>query len=381
MSKQTKPFIPVCEPHFIGKEKHYVNEAVSSGWVSSAGKYINGFEEQFSAYCGRKHGITTTNGTTALHLALIALDIKEGDEVIIPNFAMAAVLKSVLYCRAIPKFVDAEPDTWNIDSTKIAEKITDKTKAIIIVHTYGHPVDVDPILELAKSKNIAVIEDAAEAHGAEYRSKKCGSFGALSCFSFFGNKIITTGEGGMVLTDDSQLAERCRYFKNLCFPLQGKRDYIHNDLGFNYRMTNLQAAVGLAQTECLDQLAELRRKNARTYNGRLQGVPGLQLPVEKDYAKNVYWMYGLVIDEKKCGLSRDTLMSLLKENGIDTRNFFRPLHNQKLLKQFGIEDTGSYPETAWLSEKGFYLPSGSGLKEDDIDYICENLIRLVTTQA
>lgn len=373
MSKNA--FIPVCEPCFLGNEEKYVADAVKSGWISSAGSYLNEFEKRFAAYCGVKHGVTCSNGTTALHLALLALGIEENDEVIIPNFTMVAVLNAVLCCRAQPVFVDAQSDTWNIDPNLIEKKITSRTKAIIAVHTYGHPVDMDPIVTLAAKHKLAIVEDAAEAHAAEYRGKKCGGLGHIACFSFFGNKIVTTGEGGMVVTNDEALAERCRYFKNLCFPMKGPRDYVHDDLGYNYRMTNMQAALGVAQLEHIDELAERRRRNAKFYNGRLGSVPGLQLPVEKDYAKNVYWMYGIVVDKARFGLSRDELMARLKDDGVDTRYFFRPMHSQKVLGKFGIQDSGAYPVSQHLSESGLYLPSGSGLTESQLERVCRAIIK------
>lgn len=366
-------FIPVCEPLYLGNEEKYTMDAVRSRWISSAGEYIKKFEEGFSSYCGAKYGIATTSGTTALHLALKAIGVEEGNEIIIPDFTMAAVLFAVLYCKAKPVFVDAESDTWNIDAGKIEEKITPKTKAIIPVHTYGHPVDMEPIMELAKKYKLYVVEDAAEAHGGEYRDKKCGSMGHINCFSFYANKIITSGEGGMVITSDSKLADRCCYYKNLCFPLEGKRDYVHNDLGYNYRMTNVQAALGFAQLENIDKFIERRRNNAGLYNELLKDIPGIQIPTEKEYAKNVYWMYGIVIDPKNFGRTRDDLMENLKDKGIDTRYFFKPMHSQKVLEQFSVKNGENYPVTEWLSRNGLYLPSGSGLKHEDIKYICQKI--------
>jgi len=365
-----KKFIPVCEPLYLGNEERYTLDAIRSRWISSAGEYIKKFEDQFSSYCGMKYGITTTSGTTALHLALKALGVKEGDEIIVPDFTMIAVLFAVLYCRAKPVFVDVEPDTWNIDVKKIEEKITSKTKIIMPVHIYGHPVNMKPLIELAMKYNLYLVEDVAEAHGAEYMGKKCGSMGHINCFSFYANKIITTGEGGMVVTSDPEFADRCRYYKNLCFSLHSKRDYIHDDLGYNYRMTNVQAALGLAQLENIDEFVERRRNNARVYNKLLKGMPGIQLPVEKEYAKNVYWMYGIVIDPEEFGRTKDELMANLKEKGIDTRCFFKPMHTQKVLGKLGIKDEESYPVTGWLSQNGLYLPSGSGLEYEEIEYIC-----------
>ena len=369
----SKPkFIPVCEPLFLGNESAYVRDAVDSGWISSSGKYLKEFEEKFSAYCGVSHGIATTSGTTALHLALKAIDIQPGDEVIIPDFTMAAVLFSVLYCGAKPVFIDAEADTWNMDASKIASKITPKTKAIISVHTYGHPCDMGAILSVAKKHGLKVIEDAAEAHGASYKDKRCGSMGDLACFSFYANKIITSGEGGMVVTSDAQLADRCRYYKNLCFPLKGPSNYQHEDIGFNYRMTNIQAAMGLAQLEHIEEFVERRRENARRYTEQLSRIPGIQCPIEKSYAKNVYWMYGIVIDPKTAGMDRDTLCQKLAEAGVDTRSFFQPMHDQKpVQKQWPSVAKERYPVSENLAKNGFYLPSGSGLKESELRRVCQ----------
>lgn len=364
-------FVPVCEPCLLGNEAQYVAEAVASGWLSGAGPFINRFEEGFSAYCGVKHGVSCSNGTTALHLALRSLGIEEGDEVIIPDFTMIAVLYSVLYCGATPVFVDAETDTWNINPELLKEKITSRTKAIIAVHTYGHPVDFDPLLKIAREYGIPVVEDAAEVHGAEYHGRKCGSLGDISCFSFFGNKIITTGEGGMVLTNDAALADKCRYYRNLCFPMKGPRDYVHDDLGYNYRLTNIQAALGVAQLENIEEFVSRRRRNAEFYLSALREVPGIQLPVQKSYARNVYWMFGIVVNRDKFGMTRDELMDALKKENIDSRYFFKPMHNQKVLDKFGLNAKGTYPVSKALSENGFYLPSGSGLTDAERERVCK----------
>lgn len=367
----SEEFIPVCTPCFLGNEERYTNEAVRTAWVSSSGAYIEKFETAFSDYCGVRHGITTSSGTTALHLALRALDIGPGDEVILPNFTMVAVLASVLYCGATPVFSDVTPDTWCLDPEALRLKLTEKTKAVIVVHTYGHPADMEAIRATLQGRDVRIVEDAAEAHGAEYKGVRCGNLSDISCFSFFGNKIITTGEGGMVLTNNDVLAERCRYFKNLCFPASGPRDYIHEDLGYNYRMTNLQAAVGFAQVECIDELVQRRIRNAQFYNNHLADIPGLRLPVEKSYAKNVYWMYGLLVTPEEFGCSRDELMSQLKEKKIDTRYFFRPLHRQGLLKKCGHSIEEEFPVTEMLSEKGLYLPSSSALTEAQLERVTE----------
>ena len=371
--------IPVCEPVLLGNEIKYVLDALETGWISSAGKYIPAFEKAFTKYCGIKHGIAVTNGTVALHLALVALGISKGDEVIIPDFNGIYGAFALSYTGAMPVFVDAEPETWNIDTTKIEEKITKKTKAIMVVHIYGHPCDMKPIWKLAKKYDLKIIEDAAEVHGAEitYKSdgdfitKKTGSLGDIAIFSFFANKIITTGEGGMVVTDNDEIAEKCKYYKNLCFPLKGERSYIHNDIGFNYRMSNIHAAIGLAQTEMVDRYAEMRRHNHLLYKKYIEGIPGITLQPEKVWAKNVYWMNGIIVDHKKFGLSRDELMIELRKNGIDSRLFFTGMHRQPALQKYGCECTDNYPVSDWLAENGLYLPSGSSLLKNEIRNICK----------
>jgi perosamine synthetase len=300
--------IPVCEPLLTGKELEYASDCLKTNWISSAGKYIPEFEKRFAEYCSCKYGISTTSGTTALHLALAALGIGPGDEVVLPAFTMAACAFSIVYTGAKPVLVDAEPDTWNMDVTQLERKITKKTKAIMPVHIYGHPCDMDPIMDIAKRHNLFVVEDAAEAHGAEYKGTRVGSIGQVSCFSFYANKIITTGEGGMVMTNDAQIADKARRLKDQAFSPQ--RRFLHTNVGFNYRMTNVQAAIGLAQMESIDKFVEMRRKNAALYNAGLKDIPGITLPQEKKWAKNVYWMYGIVAG-KELGIDRDSLMQKL----------------------------------------------------------------------
>ena len=372
-------FIPVCEPFLAGNERKYVLDAIDSGWISSAGKYISKFEKSFAEYCGIKHGIAVCNGTVALHLALTALGIGKGDEVIVPNFTMVASAFSICYTRAMPVFVDAEPLTWNIDVNKIEEKITSRTKAIMVVHIYGHTCDMDSIKDIAKKYNLKIVEDAAEVHGAEYKGKKCGSLGDIAAFSFFANKIATTGEGGMVITNDDQLEENSRYYKNLCFPIKGSRNYVHNNIGFNYRMSNLHAAVGLAQVEKLDYYVEKRRKINSLYKEQLKDVPGITFQPELNYARNVYWMNGAVINEKEFGMGRDELMLKLKENGIDSRLFFTGMHKQPSLIKYGCDVSDNYPVSEFLEKNGFYFPSGSNLTVTDIEYICDVIKKINKT--
>ncbi len=364
--------IPVCVPLLDGNEERYVAEAVRGGWISSVGPAVGEFERRFAAWCGAAHGVSVSNGTAALHLALSALDVGPGDEVVIPDFAMVAVLFAVLYRGATPVLVDVEADTWNIDPHALARAVSPRTKAIIGVHTYGHPCDMDAIRAIAGRTSAAVVEDAAEAHGAEWRGQRAGTLGTLATFSFYANKIVTTGEGGMVVTSDSRLADRCRYFRNLCFPLDRPRDYFHADVGFNYRLTNLQAALGLAQMERADALVEARRRNARLYGDALRGIAGLSLPVERDGAKNVYWMFGITLDAARFGRSRDELAAALAERGVETRPFFKPLHVQPpYLRAVGDSLTRSFPVSTRLAADGLYLPSGPGLGADDIAYVAD----------
>ena len=367
--------IPVCEPMLSGNELEYVKEAVSSTWISSGGKYIKEFEQKFPQYIGVKFGTLTTSGTTALHLALKAIGVGPGDEVIIPAFTMIACAFSVCFTGAKPVFVDCDRVTWNMNPALIEEKITPRTKAIMPVHIYGHPCDMDQILAIAKKHNLIVIEDAAEAMGSLYKGEKCGAIGDIACFSFFANKMITCGEGGAVVTSNQAFFDKCRYFKNLCFPLDKPRVFQHNDIGFNYRLTNVAAAILLAQLEKADTYIGLRRKHAKQYNEHLKNIKGITLPCEKQWALNSYWMYSILIEDD-FGMNRDQLAQQLKDAGIDTRPFFISMHRQKSLKDFGCDCSGSYPVTDEIAQKGLYLPSGSGLKAEQIDFICDTIRKI-----
>lgn len=364
-------FIPVCEPTLLGNELKYVTDAVQTGWISSAGKYVTEFEQKFAAYCGCKYGVAVCNGTVALHLALVALGIGKGDEVIIPDFTMIATAFAVCYTGATPVFVDADPDTWNIDTTKIEEKITPHTKAIIPVHLFGLMCDMDAINAIAKKHNLKVLEDAAEAHGAEYKGRRAGSCSDLAAFSFFANKNITTGEGGMVVTNDEELYNKLRYHKNMCFPLDGPRNYLHNDIGFNYRMSNVVAAIGLAQVEKADEYRQMRINNNKLYRELLTNVSGIQFqPIMKDYL-NVSWMNTILVDAKRYGHTKEELREYLRNNNIDTRLLFEGMHRQPSLKKYGCDSNKMYPITEKLTAQGFYLPSASNLPQKDISFICQ----------
>ncbi len=366
-----KEFIPVCEPFLNGNELKYVTDAVATGWISSAGKYVTEFENKFAAYCGCKYGVAVCNGTVSLHLALVSLGIGKGDEVIIPSFTMIASAFAVCYTGAMPVFVDADKDTWNIDVSKIEEKINARTKAIMPVHIFGQMCNMERITALAKKHKLHIVEDAAEAHGAEYKGVKAGAYSGIASFSFFANKNITTGEGGMVVTNNEDLFNKAKYFKNVCFPVSGSRNYTHDDIGFNYRMSNVIAAIGLAQVEKADEYRNLRIKNNQLYRKYLQDVKGIVLQQERPEALNVCWMNAVVVEAEKYGHSRDKLIAHLKANNVDTRLLFNGMHHQKSLKDYGCDCSGEYPVCDWLTNNGFYLPSASNLPENKIKYICD----------
>lgn len=365
-------FLPVCEPLFNGSELCYVQDAVRSGWISSQGDYLKKFESGFASYVGVSHGIATTSGTTALHLALAALEVGPGDEVIVPDFTMIACAFAVCQTGAKPIFVDAEPETWNMDVNKVEAKLTPRTKVIMAVHIYGHPLDMEPLLALARRKGIKVLEDAAEAHGALYKGKQAGSLADIAAFSFYANKIVTTGEGGMVVTSDDALAKRCRKLKNLCFPLDGTRRYSHDELGFNYRMSNLHAAIGFAQLERVEKLVAARRKMAHRYIAALTSEDRLQLPVERPWVRNVYWMFGVVL-KPFVKRTRDEVMARLHEQGVDSRAFFQPMHSQPALATAGCGDRGPFPVSDRLASRGLYLPSTGDLSEKSVQRVAEAL--------
>jgi perosamine synthetase len=364
-------FIPVCEPFLNGNEHKYVTDCLRTGWISSSGKYVKAFEESFAAYCGVKYAVAVTNGTVALHLALVATDIKQGDEVIIPNFTMIASAFSVCYTGATPVFVEADSDTWNLDVNKIEEKITQRTKAIMPVSIFGQPCDMDKIWELASKYKLNIIEDAAESHGAVYKGRKTGSLADITAFSFFANKNLTTGEGGIVVTNDEELYNKARYFKNLCFPLDAPRDYRHNDIGFNYRMSNIHAAIGLAQVEKADEYKALRIKNAAIYEEYLKDIPGITIQKTLKNTTSVHWMNGIIVNPDLYGKQRSELIIHLKNNNVETRPFFVGMNRQNSLINFGCNHTGDYLVTDLLSSNGLYLPSSSNLSRMDIEHICE----------
>ena len=363
--------IPVNTPKLNGNERKYLNECLDTGWISSEGAFVKRFESDFSSFCDRKYGIAVANGSAALDVALKAIGISDEDEVIMPTFTIISPAQSIVQQGGIPVLVDSDPVTWNMDVSQIESKITSRTKAILVVHIYGLPVDIDPVLALAKKYNLKVIEDAAEMHGQEYKGKKCGSFGVLSIFSFYPNKHITTGEGGMVVTDDPKLAEKCRGYRNLCF--KPEQRFVHEDLGWNYRMTNMQAALGCAQLEQIDTIIARKREIGELYTEKLQGVKGIQLPYQRtNYASNIYWVYGLMVTDES-SVAKDEIVAKLGEKKIGTRPFFWCMHEQPVLKKMGFFSGEKYPVAENMARNGFYIPSGLGLSDDDINTVANEL--------
>ena len=360
--------IPVCEPLLAQKEEELVIDCLRSGWVSSAGEYIDRFEKEWAAYCGMNYGVAVSSGTTGLEIAVRLLDLIPGDEVIMPAFTIISCAQAILASGAVPVLVDSDPVNWQMDVSQIRQKITPKTRAIMVVHIYGHPANMDPIMDIAAEFQLKIIEDAAETHGAEYKGLKCGGLGDIGVFSFYANKLITTGEGGMVLTRDESLAERSRSLRNLCF--QKKQRFLHEALGYNYRMTNLQAALGVAQVSRISQIVQQKRCIANAYSERLGDVSGLYLPIEESWAKNVYWVYGIVLDEST-GLDAKLFAKKLYEKGVGTRPFFLGMHEQPVFLKMGLFQYEKYPVAERLARQGLYLPTGLTIKVNEIDQVCD----------
>ncbi len=373
----TRTFIPVNTPLLDGNEKKNLIECIETGWISSEGPFIEQLEDGLASRIGRKHGIAVANGSVALDAAVAALDIKERDEIILPTFTIISCAAAIVRAGAIPVVVDSDPQTWNIDVSRIEAKITARTKAIMVVHIYGLPCDMDPILALASKCKLKIIEDAAEMHGQTYRGRPCGSFGDLSTFSFYPNKHITTGEGGMILTDDDQLAERCRSLRNLCF--QAKKRFVHEELGWNFRMSNLQAALGVAQLERLDDFVRRKHRMGYLYTELLTGIKGIELPLDKlDYAQNIYWVYGVVLKDE-VPFDAEEAMRRLNERGIGTRPFFWPMHEQPVFRKKGWFKDTSCPVADRLARRGFYLPSGLALTENQMREVAQAVKDLMST--
>lgn len=371
--------IPVNEPLFTEREKELLVKCIETGWISSEGPFVRHFEEMFAEFVGVSHGIAVTNGTAALELSIAALDLNPDDEVILPSFTIISCAMAVIRNGLKPVLVDAENETWNMDVQKVQELLEQRAKggeqsgkitAIMPVHIYGHPVDMDPLLQLADRYGLYIIEDAAEVHGAEYKGRRCGSMGKVAAFSFYANKIITTGEGGMVVTNNDDLAERARSLRNLCF--QPEKRFEHHELGYNFRMTNLQAAVGVAQMERVDELVERKVWQGEEYRRRLRDIEGIKLQTVKDWARPVYWVNGLVLDDD-VSMDAVQLARRLGEKGVQTRPFFWPMHEQPVFHAMGLFKDETYPVSERLARRGLYLPSGIALTEEQIDTVCASV--------
>lgn len=364
--------LPVMEPSLGGNELKYVADCITTNWISSQGRYVREFEKIFADYIGVRHAHTTSNGTTAIHLALATLDIGPGDEVIVPDLTFASPANVVIHCGATPVFVDVNEETWTIEVEEIERAITEKTRAIIPVHLYGHPSDMDPIMAIASRYDLVVIEDCAEALGATYKGCRVGSIGRVGCYSFFANKVITTGEGGMVITSDPQLAEKMAILRD--HGMAKEKRYWHLYPGFNYRMTNLQAAIGLAQMERIDDFLLYRRAVVERYNQHLSDIPGIILPPAKSWATNIHWLYSIVVDETQTGINRDDLARGLADVGIETRPFFYPLHQQP---PYQPQDQDAFPVSTRLAANGLSLPTANDIHLEDVDRVCSAIGRLV----
>jgi perosamine synthetase len=361
------PFIPVNQPLLDGNEEAYLVDCIRSGWISSEGPYVSRFEESFAQRVQRKHAIAVANGSLALDAAVLAIGIGPGDEVIMPAFTIISCAAAIVRAGGIPVLVDCDPISWNMDVASIEARITLRTKAIMVVHIYGLPVDMDPVMRLAEVHGLKVLEDAAEMHGQTYRGRPCGSFGDLSIFSFYPNKHVTTGEGGMILTDDDALAERCRGLRNLCF--QPNKRFVHEELGWNLRMSNLQAAVGVAQLEQLDSFVLRKRQMGSRYTELLRDVPGLQLPLPSaPYAESIYWVYGVVLADD-IPFDADEAMARLARRGVGCRPFFWPMHEQPVFRRMGLFGGERHPVAERIARRGFYVPSGLALTEHQIEAV------------
>ena len=367
-------FIPVNEPLLIGNEKKYLEECIDTGWISSEGPFVKKFETEFAKTVNRNYGIGVCNGSVALDVAVAALGIGPGDEVIMPTFTIISCASAIVRAGTVPVLIDSDMDTWNMNVTQIEEKITKRTKAIMAVHIYGLPVDMNPVLKLAEKYNLFIIEDAAEVIGQTYYDKPCGSFGDISIFSFYPNKHITTGEGGMIVTNSEKLAKKCQSLRNLCF--QPQQRFLHEDLGWNYRFSNIQAAIGVAQLEQLDQAIIRKREIGNQYQQKLKDINNIQLPLLKtDYSENVYWVFGIIIKDDKYP-DAISIMNLLKSKNIGTRPFFWPMHEQPVFHKIGLFQNESHPISENIARNGFYIPSGLAITNEQIDIVSDALLEL-----
>jgi perosamine synthetase len=369
--------IPVNTPFLNGNEKKYLNECIDTGWISSEGPFVQKFEKNMASYNGRKYATACASGSAALDIAVKALGLKKDDEVIIPSFTIISCAQSLVKLGIKPVLVDSHYETFNMKVEDIEEKITPQTKAIMIVHVFGLSADIDPILKIAKKYNLKIIEDAAEVIGQEYKGKKCGSFGDISTLSFYPNKHVTTGEGGMLLTDDEELDKRAKSLRNLCFSLDPNKRFIHEDLGWNYRMTNMQAALGVAQFEQIDKMIEKKRHIGNTYNKLLKDIKVINLPIAKtDYCENIYWVYAITLKDDYKKTAKE-VMSELKDYKIGSRPFFYPMHKQPVFNNMGLFLNEDLPQSEKLYEKGFYIPSGLALTNAQMIEVAEVLHKVL----
>ena len=366
--------IPVFDIALGEKEKEYIKDCVDTSFIGQ-GPYVKKLEEKFSAFVDCKFGTTTTSGTTALHLACAAVGIKTGDQVLVSSSTNMACPFAIDYCGAIPIPVDIEKDTWQMDVSELEKKINKKTKAIMVVHLFGHPVDMDPVMEIAKKHNLKVIEDCAESHGVEYKGRKVGSIGDIGAFSFFANKTITCGEGGMVVTNSVEIAERAKSLKNLAYGKVNK--FMHNDIGFNYRLPNISAALGLGQFENIQNVFKEKERIYNRYKYNLENIKGINSPAIRKWAtRYIMWVFNLYLDEK-FPISRNELTKKLKEKNIDTRDAFVPINQQKILiDKYKLFKEDECPNANFIMDNGFYLPSGNTITNDEIDFICSEIKKI-----
>ena len=358
--------IPLCVPEVRGNEWKYIKECLDTNWVSSVGKFVDRFEVEFAEYNEVNAAVVTMNGTAALQLALVTLGIGEGDEVIVPSMTFISSVNAIKYVGAIPVFVDIDRETFVMDVNKVEELITEKTKAIMPVHIYGYPVEMDEINAIAKKYKLFVVEDATEALGTKYKGKLAGTLGDIGCFSFNGNKLITTGAGGMLITNNEELAKKAKYLSNQTKTITENGAMYHEEVGYNFRMPNILAAMGVAQLEKVDEYLEVKRRNAKLYNELLKDVEGITLTKEVDYVDNCYWLYSILIEDN-FRMSRDELIELLKENGIQARPFFLPVHD---MKPYANSKCGDMKVTIDVSNRGINLPSSVSLTEEEVRKIC-----------
>jgi len=370
--------VPVNVPLLNGNEKKYLEQCVDTGWISSEGPFVHQFEEGMAVLTGRKHGIAVCNGSVALDLALQTLSLPPGSEVILPSFTIISCAAAVVRAGCVPVLVDSDPRSWNMDVSQIEAKVTSRTSAVMAVHIYGLPVDMEPLMEVARKYRLAVIEDAAEAIGQTAYGKPCGTFGDISCFSFYPNKHVTTGEGGMVLCNDDALAARCRALRNLCFVPE--RRFVHHELGYNFRMSNIQAALGVAQLEKIESTLEKKRAIGARYQELLRGVCGVCLPLrETSYAQNLYWVFGLILDDD-VSLDAQECERRLQALGVGTRPFFWPMHEQPVFLERGLFRGERYPVAERIARRGFYIPSGLALTDEQMVYVAER-VRAILREA